>query len=186
MTSWYLVGSCTGRSAGFSPLRMRGQRRWDIDLARLDRAVAGIGSLSRTRMVSTVTVIKCNVSVGPFVSQDQRGFDFLAIRTSIRDGKDAEQTEVLPLHCRGGRLAYGVAPIGKTVTTGASQALASSCGTAGGEADGPGHPAGETDTGGESGPCSICIFAAARRSRTENRKCPWICLLGCVDGYSLS
>ena len=71
MTSWYLVGSCTGRSAGFSPLRMRGQRRWDIDLARLDRAVAGIGSLSRTRMVSTVTVIKCNVSVGPFVRQDR-------------------------------------------------------------------------------------------------------------------
>ena len=74
----------------------------------------------------------------------------------LRDGKDAEQTEVLPLHCRGGRLAYGVALIGKTVTTGASQALASSCGTAGGEADGPGHPAGETDTGGD-GPCSICI-----------------------------
>ena len=86
----------------------------------------------------------------------ERGFDFLAIRTSIRDGKDAEQTEVLPLHCRGWRLAYGVAPIGKTVTTGASQALASSCGTAGGEADGPGHSAGETDTGGD-GPCSICI-----------------------------
>jgi DNA-binding NarL/FixJ family response regulator len=37
-----------------------------------------------------------------------------------------------------GRLAYGVAPIGKTVTTGASQAMAPSCGTAGGEADGPG------------------------------------------------
>jgi hypothetical protein len=57
-----------------------------------------------------------------------------------------------------GRLAYGVALIGKTVRTGASQAMASSCGTAGGEAggeaDGPGHPAGETDTGGD-GPCSI-------------------------------
>jgi len=55
-----------------------------------------------------------------------------------------------------GRLAYGAALIGKTVTTGASQALASSCGTAGGETDGPGHAAGETDTGGD-GPCSICI-----------------------------
>ena len=93
---------------------------------------------------------------GRLFGRTERGFDFLAIRTSIRDGKDAAQTEVLPLHCRGGRLAYGVAPIGKTVTTGASQALASSCGTAGGEADGPGHPAGETDTGGD-GPCSICI-----------------------------
>jgi hypothetical protein len=77
MTSSYLVGACTGRSAGFSPLRMRGQRRWDIDLARLDRAVAGIGSLARTRMVSTVTVIKCNVSVGPFVGRTERGFDSL-------------------------------------------------------------------------------------------------------------
>jgi hypothetical protein len=60
-------------------------------------------------MVSSVTVIKCKISVGPFVGGTERGFDFLAIRTSIRDGKDAEQTEVLPLHCRGGRLAYGVA-----------------------------------------------------------------------------
>ena len=49
-----------------------------------------------------------------------------------------------------------MALIGKTVTAGASQASASSCGTAGGEADGPGHPAGETDTGGD-GPCSIDI-----------------------------
>jgi hypothetical protein len=105
-------------------------------------------------MVSAVTVIKCNVSVGPFVGRTERGFDVLAIRTSRRDGKGAEQTEVLPLHCRGGRLAYGVALIGKTVTTGASQALAWSRGTAGGEADGSGHPAGETDTGGD-GPCSI-------------------------------
>jgi hypothetical protein len=52
---------------------------------------------------------------------------------------------------------YDVALIGKTVTTGASQALAWSFGTAGGEADGPGHPArGETDTGGD-GACSIDI-----------------------------
>jgi hypothetical protein len=62
----------------------------------------------------------------------------------------------MPLHRRVGRLAYGAALIGKTVTTGASQATASSCGTAGGEADGPGHPAGETDTGGD-GPCSMDI-----------------------------
>jgi hypothetical protein len=55
-----------------------------------------------------------------------------------------------------GRLAYGAALIGKTVTTGASQAMASSCGMAGGEADAPGHSAGETDTGGD-GPCSIDI-----------------------------
>ena len=110
---------------------------------------------------------------GRLFGRTERGFDFLAIRTSIRDGKDAEQTEVLPLHCRGWRLAYGVAPIGKTVTTGASQALASSCGTAGGEADGPGHPAGETDTGGDGPLVRFVYIAAARTSRTENRKCPW-------------
>jgi hypothetical protein len=124
--------------------------------------VAGIGSLSRTRMVSTVTVIKCNVYVAPFVGRPERGFGFLAIRTSIRDGRRrADRSSAT--HCRGGRLAYGVALIGKTVTTGASQALASSCSTAGGEADGPGHPAGETDTGGD-GPCSMCKICCAKTS----------------------
>ena len=85
-----------------------------------------------------------------------------AASTSLLSGrlsvtaKTPSRPKFLPLHCRGGRLAYGVAPIGKTVTPGASQALASSCGTADGEADGPGHSAGETDTGGGGvPPCSI-------------------------------
>ena len=75
--------------------------------------------------------------------------------TSMR-GRFTYRRTSLPLHHRVARLAYGVALIGKTVTTGASQAMASSCGTAGGEADGPGHSAGETDTGGD-GPCSMDI-----------------------------
>src|SRR5262245_29471166 len=54
------------------------------------------------------------------------------------------------------RLAYDMALIGKTVTTGASQAMALLRGTAGGEAGGPWLPAGETDTGGD-GPCSMPI-----------------------------
>ena len=77
-----------------------------------------------------------------------------------------------------------MALIGKTVTTGASQALASLCGT-GGEAEGPGHSAGETDTGAD-GPTSICIICCANEL-DGIPKVPWeICLLGRVDGYNLS
>jgi hypothetical protein len=63
--------------------------------------------------------------------------------------------------------------MGKTVTTGASQAMASSCGTAGGEADAPGRSAGETDTGGDGvPPCSICIDRCCANESDGKPKVP--------------
>ena len=61
-----------------------------------------------------------------------------------------------------------MALIGKTVTTGASQALASLCGT-GGEAEGPGHSAGETDTcGGYPAGVSVALSRLWQDRNYEN------------------
>jgi hypothetical protein len=78
-----------------------------------------------------------------------------------------------------------VALIARTVTTGASQARASSCGTAGGEAGGPRHPLGR-DRLRRGRPLFDLQTGLRERIGRKTESTHGVFLLGCVDGYSLS